>query len=222
MTSERGQERKTRGLRETKDLAWEQGRGWEQVHSGHAGLDFSGTSREPIDIGARGLERSPRMAIMGAWDLPAHGDDPSAPGMGSRDLEKSLDGRLGRTGCSECRSEGTKKLGKSWRVYLLGLGTSNKTEGDLSRKLLMYSNRENVTAQGLAIALTSRHTPFGIFFISVPPKKPKTTKLVRIKHPWLSEQTLREISVSYAYETLSLSLQAGFNLIGERKTKLCH
>ena len=117
-------------------MAWEQGKGWEQVHSGHAGLDFSGTSREPIDIGARAWEGAPGWQ-WGPGTCQHTGDDPSAPGMGSRDLEKSLDGRLGRTGCSECGSEGTKKqTGQVLEGVLLpGLGTSNKTEGDLKQEV---------------------------------------------------------------------------------------
>ena len=123
LTSEWGQERKMRGLQETKDLAWEQGRGWEQVHSGHAGLDFSGTSRELIDIGARAWKGAPGWK-WGPGTCQHSGDDPSAPGMGSCDLEKSLDGRLGCTGCSEWRSEGTKKqTGQVLEgVLLQGLG----------------------------------------------------------------------------------------------------
>ena len=165
-----------RGLRETKDLEWGQGRRWEQVHSGHAGPDFSGMSREPTDTGARAWKGAPRWK-WGPGTCQHTGDDPGAPGMGSHDLEKSLNGRLGCTGCSEWRSEGMKKrTGQDtqfWRVYSFrGRGTANKTVGTGSRKLPMYSNREAVTTRVLAIGLlTSRHTPFGIFFISVPPKK---------------------------------------------------
>ena len=99
-----------------------------------------------------------------------------------------------------------------------GRGTANKTGGTGSRKLPMYSNREHVTTRVLACLRPDTHHS-GSSLSQFHRKKPKTTKLVRIKHPWLSEQTLREMFLMLKSETLNLSLQAGFNLIGERKTK---
>lgn len=46
---------------------------------------------------------------MGTWDSQHACDDERAPGTGGQDLEKSLPGGLGRTGCSEWEREGMKK-----------------------------------------------------------------------------------------------------------------
>lgn len=116
---------------------------------------------------------------MGAGTCQHTGDDPECPWDGAAvTLRKvSMEGWGGVQAAVSAGVRGRRnKLGKSLEgVLLLGLGTSNKTEGDLKQEATdVLKCRENVTAQGLAMSLlTSRHTPFGIFFIFSSRKKPK-------------------------------------------------
>lgn len=87
---------------------------------------------------------------MGAWDLPAHGDDPSAPGMGSRDLEES---RWKAGGVQAAVSAGVRDEETNWAspggCTPSGAGDIEQDRGGLEAGSYRCTQIEgNVTAQG--------------------------------------------------------------------------
>lgn len=74
-------------------------------------------------------------------------------------------------------------------VISLGVGDIKRQSKTLKRKYWLDTNVKQTYKVTAKVPSKFKYTPFRVFFLISIPQKPtlKTTKLVRIKHSWLSE-----------------------------------